>query len=72
MFSFHTERFLDSLLTWPTQLDRESGAQAHIRLLLPKGLQKVSEWHMSRAKKPSLWTPSYTYAHTQHTPSANC
>ena len=26
MFSFHTERFLDSLLTWHTQLNKESGA----------------------------------------------
>ena len=49
MFSFQSEYFLDSLLTWHTQLNKESGATIVIHMfvcLLSKAIKSIRVAHV--------------------------
>src|SRR6266508_1868645 len=76
MFFFHTKWLFDSLLTWPTQLDRESGATMLMHTFacfLPKTYKKYpSGTHpvLRNLAYGRLATPTRTRS-TRHRLTAN-
>ena len=65
MFSFQSEWFLDSLLTWQTQLNKESGAATVIYTLvcfLSKAHKSTRVAHIPSGEALFHAMSSYTYA----------
>ena len=72
MFSFPSEWFLDSLLTWQTQLNKESGATTVIHTsirFLSKALKSTRVAHVLSSEALFHAMSSYTYANAGRTMS---
>ena len=69
MFFFQSEWFLDSLLTWYTQLNKESGATVVMHTsvcFLSKTYKSTRVAHVLSSEALFHVTSSYTYADTGH------
>ena len=69
MFSFQSEWFLDSLLTWQTQLKKESGATTVMHTpvcFLSKTLKSTRVAHVPSSEALLHAMSSYTYADAGH------